>query len=322
MVEEYLFTFTVFTATYDRADTIHRVYDSLCQQTFRDFEWLIVDDGSADKTEDIVRQWQAEAKFPIHYYWQANRGKASAANYGAQKANGVLFLPLDSDDACVPTALERFYFHWESIPEAQRQKFSAVTALCMDENGQLVGTRFPRDILDSNSAEIRYRYQVHGEKWGFQRTDIMRKYLFPTDAAFPGHIPEGIVWNAIARKYQTRFVNEILRIYYRRNYNTPQQRNQSLASAAIKDPYGYVVWHRSALNNDLRWFRYAPLEFARNAVHFARFSLNSDVSIPVQYSELTNWLAKALWLMMLPLGVFISWRDKLTVGKISKIDPH
>ncbi len=319
MVQHHLTTFTVFTPTHNRADTLHRVYNSLCQQTFRDFEWLIVDDGSVDKTEYIVTQWQAEAKFPIHYHWQANQGKAVAANYAAQKANGILFLPLDSDDACVPTALERFYFHWQSIPEAERQKFSAVTCLCMDENGQLVGTQFPTDIMDSNSAEIWYRYHVQGEKWGFQRTDIMREYLFPTDAA-GNHIPEGIVWNAIAKKYQTRFVNEILRIYYQKHYNNAQQRRQSLASTAIKDPYGRAVWHRTALNDDLRWFRYAPLQFARSAVHFARFSLNHGVSIPVQYSELTNWLAKALWLIMLPLGLFVHWRDKSEVAKISKTD--
>jgi len=308
MVQQHL-TFTVFTPTYNRADTLYRVYDSLCQQTFRDFEWLIVDDGSEDTTQNIVSQWQADAKFPIHYYWQANQGKAVAANYAAQKANGALFLPLDSDDACVPTALERLYFHWQSIPRAERQKFSAVTCLCMDENGQLVGTRFPRDIIDSNSAEIRYRYHVRGEKWGFQRTDMLREYRFPTDTAV-NHIPEGILWNAIAKKYRTRFVNEILRIYYQKHYNNTRHRRQSIASTAMKQPYGLAVWHRTILNDDWSWFRYAPLEFVRSAVHFARFSLNHGVRIAAQHSELTNWLAKALWLIMLPVGFLMHYRDR------------
>lgn len=311
-------TFTVFTATYNRVDTLHRVYDSLRQQTFRDFEWLIVDDGSSDKTEELVRQWQGQANFLVRYYRQANQGKAVAANYAVQKAKGLLFLPLDADDACVPTALERFHFHWRSIPEILQPTFSAVTALCVDENGKLIGTRFPRDIMDSNSAEIRYRYHVRGEKWGFQRTDIMRAHLFPTDTAYRA-IPESIIWNAIARKYQTRFVNEILRIYYQRHYKNSKQRNQFIASAAVGDPYGHAVWHRSALNDNLKWFRYSPLEFARNAAHFVRFSLNSGVSFSEQYSELTNWLAKALWLITLPFGLLVHWRDRSMVTKISKI---
>ncbi len=73
-------TFTVFTATYNRAHTLHRVYNALQQQTFRDFEWLVVDDGSTDNTEALVRRWQMESAFPIHYIMQPNGGKHSAHN--------------------------------------------------------------------------------------------------------------------------------------------------------------------------------------------------------------------------------------------------
>ncbi|MCE2923619.1 MAG: glycosyltransferase family 2 protein, partial [Roseomonas sp.] len=64
--------FTVFTPSYNRAHTIHRVYESLQQQTFRDFEWLVVDDGSTDNTKSIVEAWKKEAPFPIRYVWQEN----------------------------------------------------------------------------------------------------------------------------------------------------------------------------------------------------------------------------------------------------------
>ena len=59
--------FTVFTATFNRARVLHRVYDSLRAQTFRDFEWLVVDDGSTDGTGALVAAWRAEADFPIRY---------------------------------------------------------------------------------------------------------------------------------------------------------------------------------------------------------------------------------------------------------------
>ena len=67
--------FTVFTPTFNRADTISRVYDSLTLQTFRDFEWLIVDDGSQDGTRALVENWQKNSTFPIHYFWQPNGHK-------------------------------------------------------------------------------------------------------------------------------------------------------------------------------------------------------------------------------------------------------
>ena len=59
----FVHVFTVFTATYNRAHVLHRVYDSLRAQTFRDFEWLVVDDGSTDGTGALVEGWRAEADF-------------------------------------------------------------------------------------------------------------------------------------------------------------------------------------------------------------------------------------------------------------------
>src|SRR5205085_1294294 len=110
-----------------------------------------------------------------------------------------LFLFLDSDDACVPHALERFKHHWDSIPADEKHKFSAVTALCQDKDGQLVGERFHRDILDSDSVEMYMRNRMHGEKWGFQRTDVLREFPFP---ATPGvkFVPESVVWLPLSRK--------------------------------------------------------------------------------------------------------------------------
>ena len=57
--------FTVYTPTYNRAHTLHRCYESLKVQTFRDFEWLIVDDGSTDGTAELVAGWQATCHLSV-----------------------------------------------------------------------------------------------------------------------------------------------------------------------------------------------------------------------------------------------------------------
>ena len=100
--------FTVFTPTFNRAYTLQGVYESLAMQTFRDFEWIIVDDGSTDNTENLISEWKKEANFVIRYYYQTNQGKHIASNKGVKEAQGELFLFLDSDDRCVPQTLEVF----------------------------------------------------------------------------------------------------------------------------------------------------------------------------------------------------------------------
>lgn len=205
-------SFTVFTPTYNRAKTLVRVYECLLSQTFRDFEWLIVDDGSTDETDDLIRHWRAERKLDIAHVSQRNAGKHVAFNRGVERARGELFLPLDSDDTCVPSALGRFLHYWEDIPAASRRTFSGITCHCMDEHGRRIGDVFPHDVVDAWPEEFLCKWRISGEKWGFHRTDVLREFPFPE---IPGEkfVPEGLIWNRIGRRYKMRFVNEALRVY-------------------------------------------------------------------------------------------------------------
>src|SRR5437588_2411519 len=136
--------FTVLTPTYNRRECIGGVYESLCAQTFRDFEWLIVDDGSSDGTREQVASWKAF--FPIRYFWKPNGGMHTAINLGAAQAAGEFITKLDSDDRCVPRALERFDHHWKQIREPER--FACVVSLCCDEDGNILGSRLAKDYVD------------------------------------------------------------------------------------------------------------------------------------------------------------------------------
>lgn len=305
--ESQAYTFTVFTPTYNRVHTLPRVYESLYQQTFRDFEWVIVDDGSTDGTHDYIQALIGAAPFPIRYFAQPNQGKHIAHNRGVREARGRFFLPLDSDDACHPQALQRFFDHWNSIPPESRERFTGVTGRCADENGRVIGDRFPLDVLDSNSLEIRYKYRIHGEKWGFHRTEVLREFPFPEIKI--RNVPEGIVWSAIARKYQTRFVNDILRIYY--------ISDQSLIHAADLKTIAPSarMEHQNCLDRHIDYFWYAPLQFIKSGVHYSRFSFHAGISSIKQIGELHSIKAKAIGIVTLPIGLMVYWRDRLTAGR-------
>ena len=203
--------FTVATTTYNRARTLPLVYQSLLDQTYRDFEWVIVDDGSTDDTGTLVANWMACSPFSIRYFYQENMHKKVAFNRAVKEAKGELFLNLDSDDEAVPEALQTFADAWEAIADAERAAFVGVTCLCMRADGTTVGDVFPSDPFDSDTIECSYVLNIRGEKWGFQRLDVLLSFPFPDSV--PGLVPEGYVWNQIALEYKTRYINHKLRIY-------------------------------------------------------------------------------------------------------------
>ena len=135
--------FTVFTATFNRGHTLRRVYEGLLGQTYREFEWVVVDDDRPTTREASSSSGAPKPGSRIRYLHQQNQGKHVAFNRGVAAARGELFISLDSDDSCVPTALERLKWHWDQIPPDARSGFTGVTGLCVNQLGHLIGTRFP-----------------------------------------------------------------------------------------------------------------------------------------------------------------------------------
>ncbi len=202
--------FTVLTPAYNRPHTLGRVYESLKAQTFKNFEWLIVDDSTTSDVQEVVQPWlEAENTF-VRYVKQKNSGKHIAHNNGVMQARGEFCLILDDDDTLTSGALEHLYNAWNSIPKEEQPHFSGVAGLCTNyDTGELLGGKFPQDVLDSDSVAINYIYHLGDDRQGFTRTDILREHLFPT---FNGekYITEGIVWNRISKKYKIRYVNKIV----------------------------------------------------------------------------------------------------------------
>jgi glycosyltransferase involved in cell wall biosynthesis len=305
--QTYQYVFTVFTPAYNRPHTLHRVYESLKVQTYRDFEWLIVDDGSTENIRELVEQWQQENLFPIRYIYQENGHLHIAFNRGVREAQGELFLKIDDDDSFEPQALERFKYHWDTIPLDQKGKFTGVTSLCKDSDGKICGDLFPFNPTDSDSLEIRYRFKVtKGEKWGFHRTEVLRK--FPCCEEIIGTlIPASLLWYSIAKEYKTRFVNEALRTYW-----TDQPSITRSSQHPRKSAIGTQMNHLATLNEHIEWFRFDPLSFLRSAVHYSRFSFHLGNNISKQISDITTALGKFLWLIALPVGYLVYLKDNYT----------
>lgn len=288
--------FTVFTPTFNRAHTLIRPYESLCAQQFRDFEWLIVDDGSSDGTRELVAGWIAAGQLTIRYLLQENGGKHRAFNHGVREARGELFVPLDSDDWCTPDALARFDAHWSAIPPARRDAFSGIGCLCRDEAGKIVGEPFPASPLDASLFALLRAKQLVGEKWGCHRTALLKAEPFPE---FPGEkfVPEALVWNRLARGRLMRFVNEALRIYA----DSSDGLTASLFRIRCASPRGTRLYYREA----------ASLSLGARArvmawLNYGRFAAHAGLS-PLACWREGGGFASALARVA---GGAIAWRDR------------
>ena len=286
-------TISVVTATYNRAHLLGRLYASLCEQTLRDFEWLVVDDGSTDDTAQVLATWQHEGKIAIRSIVQPNRGKHVALNRAAESAAGAFCAVIDSDDWYRPEALERLVYHWHTIPSHQAPDFANVEALRAYADGRLIGSRFPRDVLDSDTFEVRYVHRVTGDTLGMYRTDVLRRFPFPEDLG--RFVPEGLVWSRIASRYRTRFVNEVLGyVEYQPGGLSDARLAQQVSSArAWALFYGELASTPRVLPRRLRW---------RASAQHVRFTLHarSMVSTPS---------LRPLWLLGAPIGVALYLRD-------------
>jgi glycosyltransferase involved in cell wall biosynthesis len=300
--------FTIFTPTYNRAHTLHRVYDSLCAQTLRDFEWLVVDDGSTDNTAKLIADWVDAADFPIRYFRQEHLGKHIAHNLAAREARGKFFLPLDSDDACAPRALERMAYHWNAIPDRDLALYSGIDGLCSDQHGKIIGDRFPSEPFDTTLRERRYVYRIRGEKWGSTLTDVVRRYPFPS-VARGQYLPEGIVWLDIGKTYKNRCVNEVFRTYYIDDIESgvTVELKRRLTAHAEGNWY-YYLW---LLNNDLYYFFHSPLPFVKAAIMVPVTAWTTKRGLGRILGSLQTIPAKALVVLSLPVSLLIFTLDGL-----------
>jgi glycosyltransferase involved in cell wall biosynthesis len=290
-------TISVVTATYNRAHTLDRVYRSLLDQTFDDFEWIVVDDGSQDGTAELIDSWSAEGRLEIRYRRQVNTGQFAATNRGVEMARGEFITLLDSDDWFVPDALEAMLDIWYGIPEVERAGFSGAVGLCAYVDGTIVGDRYPSDPLDCDQIELLHTHGVRGDKHSLLRADVLKAFPFP----FEGEVVwPGIVWNRMALEYRERHVNRVLKIL--------DYQDTGLSKNALEIQIGSPLPIQQYYLEELRVPHRLPLRRrARTTANYVRFSLHCGDGLRGQWKDAPSKLG---WALLVPLGVAAYLNDR------------
>lgn len=197
---------TIFTPLYNRAYVIERLYISLKNQTIKDFEWLVIDDGSTDNAYEKFDIWKKQDNgFEIRYIKCENGGKHRAINKGVLLAKGDLFFIVDSDDYLPENAVKNIIEIEKGI--CNKKEFAGVAGIKRTFDNKLVGTTFKEEYIDATSLQ-RGDFGITGDKSEVFYTDILKKYPFPE---FEGEkfVTEDVVWSRIAADgYKIRWTNE------------------------------------------------------------------------------------------------------------------
>lgn len=167
---------SIITPTYNRAYILPQCYRSLCEQSDTDFEWIVIDDGSTDETEQLINSFIAENKISIKYFKQPNGGKHRAHNLGVLKASGNLSVCLDSDDMLSPDAIKTAKEIWRDKRTDDSVGILALRGDIINHNP--ICTEIPVGLTYSTMSNLRDKFGFEGDTVLFFETKILKENLF------------------------------------------------------------------------------------------------------------------------------------------------
>ena len=282
-------TLTVFTPAYNRAHTLPRTYESLCQQKCKDFIWLIVDDGSQDNTAELVRLWQARDNgFEIRYIYKENGGMHTAHNTAYEHIDTELNTCIDSDDKLAPDAVEKILRKWDQVKD---QGYAGIIGLDADFEGKIIGKGFPEGLTETTVVGY-YAAGGSGDKKLVYRTDIINQY--PPYPVFEGekYVSLAYKYRLIDQTYKMAVLDEVLcNVEYQ-----PDGSSGTMWKQYLKNPKGWMFWRKVQMQ-----YPESTKRLIINCIHYCSSSIIAGDKRFVKESP-----RKVLTVLCVPLGWLLS----------------
>lgn len=280
---------TVFTPTYNRAHTLPRTYASLKAQDCDCFEWLIVDDGSSDGTDQLVASWIAEnPPFPIRYIYKKNGGMHSAYNTAYANIDTELNVCIDSDDCLAPGAAGKIARAWSQMRDLG---YAGLMGLDSDMQGNIIGKGFPEGLKETTHGGY-YANGGAGDKKLVFRTDIMKQY--PPYPEFEGENYVGISakFVMIDQSYKLGVLNEVLcNVEYQADGSS-----NTMFRQYIKNPKGFAYFRKVMMT-----YPVSRKRLVMDTIHYV-----SSCVMAKNKNYLKESPRKFLTLLLTPFGYLLS----------------
>lgn len=224
-----------------------KLYESLCAQTRKDFEWFVVDDGSSDGTGQIVKQMATEADFEIRYLYKENGGKHTALNLGIQKIESELTFIVDSDDILTKNAVETIYRYHERYKD--EENLCGYVFLKKFPNGKINGKKFVPSERVASYIDVRINENdTMADKAEVFFTNCLKEFPFP-EFAGEKFLGEDAVWISLGLKYKMVHINKA--IYIAEYLDDGLSKNRRKHN--IESPLGCMYRAKQFMRGEINW---------------------------------------------------------------------
>lgn len=199
---------SIITPTYNRGHLLKNCYESLLRQTDKDFQWIIVDDGSSDNTQDVVRTFDTK-DFEIICVTKENGGKHTALNAAHPYIRGKYVLILDSDDHLTEDAVHAVREAWD-----RWEIHSDVGIVTFLKGSAVDNPDCEVSDYDTSVDILRYRRTVHygSDCCEVIRSELFLKYPFP-EYAGERFISECALWNRVSITHKCVYINKVIYLF-------------------------------------------------------------------------------------------------------------
>ncbi|UPA31239.1 glycosyltransferase family 2 protein [Terrisporobacter glycolicus] len=264
---------TIFTPTYNRAYCLTNCYESLLRQYNKNFEWLIIDDGSSDNTESLVNSWLSKNNgFQIKYIYKQNGGLHTAYNEAIAHISTELSMCVDSDDYIPDNCINDILNFWD---RHKSNKYAGIVGLDSYTDGSIIGDLLPDQKYINLIDLLTNKYNLNnGDRKLVVRTDLY-KSVFPMKS-FKGekNFNPHYMHLLISKEYDFLVLNKVLCIVeYQENGMSNNIINQYYNS-----PKSFAEIRKLYLS-----FPDTPIKFKfRHMIHYVSSSILSKIFICIK----------------------------------------
>tara|TARA_B110001450_G_scaffold195704_1_gene184144 strand:+ start:7369 stop:8343 length:975 start_codon:yes stop_codon:yes gene_type:complete len=300
-------TISVLTPVWNRSAMLPKVFESLQNQTYKNFEWLVGNDGSSDGFQEIFAELVSGSSFPIILVDANIRvGKAKIDNHLIKESSGDLILWCDSDDILLPSALQEIVDNWSSIPDTNLNQFIGLTAICRASKIPQLLNEIPESNFYPSWNDLECKYQIKQDMVFVTKASILKENPFP-EVDFV--IPERVIWTKIGTE-KTLFINKVLKeVQY-------DSLNAISFSGKMQFCRGYAYALAESYRN-LKKYQHNFIYKLKSATNFSRYSIHGDIP---RLTFLRLWKGNTslfFLLTMIPGAIILAFKDRL-FGKVIK----